>query len=82
MLRSVVLSVANRPAVRKAVTGGIGRRVALRFVAGEELDHAIKVVEELNERGFDVSLDYLGENVTATTWLCPGANDAPAKSVV
>ena len=64
MLRSMVLSVANRTAVRKAVTGGLGRRVALRFVAGEELDQAVAVVHRLNERGFDVSLDYLGENVS------------------
>jgi proline dehydrogenase len=67
VLRSLILAVANRPAIRRLVTGGAGRRVALRFVAGEDLDDALAVVKSLNERGFLVSLDYLGENVTDQT---------------
>lgn len=63
MLRSVVLGIANRPLVRRLATGGPGRRVALRFVAGEQLDDAIAVIRSLNARGADVSLDHLGENV-------------------
>ena len=64
MFRNVVLGVARRPFVRRIATGGAGRRVALRFVAGETLDDAIRVISDLNERGADVSIDYLGENVT------------------
>ncbi len=64
MLRGAVLGIANRSFVRKAVTGGLGRRVALRFVAGETLDDAIEVVRSVNAQGALVSLDYLGENVT------------------
>lgn len=63
-LRGAILKVANRSPVRRMVTGGIGRRVALRFVAGEELEDALEVVKVLNGRGMSVSLDYLGENVT------------------
>jgi proline dehydrogenase len=59
----VVLGVANRKLVQRAVTGGAGRRVALRFVAGEHLDDAIAVTRSLNEAGAAVSLDFLGENV-------------------
>ena len=64
MLRSTVLGIANLGFVRRVVTGGPGRRVALRFVAGEQLDDAIAVVRGLNARGASASLDHLGENVT------------------
>jgi proline dehydrogenase len=63
MLRSVILAVANRPFVRKLATGKAGRRVALRFVAGEDVEDALAVVKALNEHGMTASLDYLGENV-------------------
>jgi proline dehydrogenase len=63
-LRSVILAVANRPLVKRLVTGGAGRRVALRFVAGEDLEDALKVVKALNEQRMTASIDYLGENVT------------------
>ena len=63
-LRGLILAIANRRMVRRLVTGGAGRRVALRFVAGEDLEDALKVVKTLNERGMTASIDYLGENVT------------------
>ncbi|MGZ4141907.1 MAG: proline dehydrogenase family protein [Actinomycetota bacterium] len=64
MFRSVVLGVANRRFVRRAVTGGIGRKVALRFVAGEDLDHAIDAIRTISQTHMTVTLDHLGENVT------------------
>ncbi len=67
VLRGLILAVANRPMVRRMVTGGAGRRVALRFVAGEDLEDALKVVKQLNERGMSASIDYLGENVADAT---------------
>ena len=63
MLRSLILAVANRPFVRKLATGRAGRLVARRFVAGEDIEDALKAVKALNERGMTASLDYLGENV-------------------
>ncbi|MBI4729618.1 MAG: proline dehydrogenase family protein, partial [Acidobacteria bacterium] len=64
MFRAAVLAVAGRPGVRRMATGGIGRRVALRFVAGEDLDAALRVTGEVNATGGAVSLDHLGENVS------------------
>jgi proline dehydrogenase len=64
VLRQVVLGIAERRSVRKLATGGVGRRVALRFVAGETLDQALEVIRSLNARGAEVSIDHLGENVT------------------
>ena len=42
----------------------VGRRVALRFVAGETLDEAVVAARRCNEAGMTVSLDHLGEHVT------------------
>jgi proline dehydrogenase len=42
----------------------VGRRVSLRFVAGETLEEAIVVALEANRRGMPVSLNCLGEHVT------------------
>jgi proline dehydrogenase len=53
--------------MRRIVTGGLGRRVAMRFIAGEDIEDALKVVKMLNERGMTASIDYLGENVTDAT---------------
>lgn len=64
LIRSGILAVAHGRVFRRAITSGVGRRVALRFVAGESLDDAVGVIRSLNARGAAVSLDYLGENVT------------------
>lgn len=40
------------------------RRVVDRFVAGADLEDAVKVIKELNGRGIGGSLDLLGEGVT------------------
>jgi proline dehydrogenase len=44
---------------------GFARRAARRFVAGEQLDDAIRVVGELNEKGINATLDHLGEHTTS-----------------
>ncbi len=41
------------------------RNLAMRFVAGETLDDAIRVVRELNQKNILGTLDHLGENVTS-----------------
>lgn len=38
--------------------------IAKRFVAGETLDRALPKVEQINDKGIAVALDFLGENVT------------------
>ena len=65
MLRSAVLAVTERQLTNKVVTETtVGRRVAKRFVAGEELAEAIAVAVALNQAGMVVSLDHLGEHVS------------------
>lgn len=48
-----------------------GRALAGRFVAGETLDEAVEVARKLNDEGFLVSLDLLGEEVRdeESAWL-------------
>jgi proline dehydrogenase len=40
-------------------------RAASRFVAGETIEDAINITRGLNDRGFNVTLDHLGESTTA-----------------
>jgi proline dehydrogenase len=64
LFRAPVLWFANSPLVRRLVTGaGPGRRLALRFVAGETLDDGMRVARQLNDRAAGAMLDHLGENV-------------------
>lgn len=66
MIRSTVLAVTGRDTVRRLVTETTaGRSVAGRFVAGDHLEDAVAVVEELNAAGMSVSMDHLGEHVAA-----------------
>lgn len=63
-VRNLVLGVAGEPHIHDFIVRGPGRGLAKRFVAGESLDDALTVAEDLTARGFRVSLDYLGEAVS------------------
>lgn len=60
-----VLAVTSRSSVRKLFSeSAAGRRLSLRFVAGETVGDAVAAARTLNEMGARVSLDHLGEHVT------------------
>jgi proline dehydrogenase len=60
----MVVSTTQARPVEKLVTGTRpGKALARRFVAGDNLDDAIRVAKTLNAEGFLVSLDLLGEEV-------------------
>ena len=66
MLRSLFIYLSTALWARKIITGwGFARRAAARFVAGEKLEEAIRVVKELNARGIYATLDHLGEHTTS-----------------
>jgi proline dehydrogenase len=44
---------------------GAGRRLSSRFVAGLEIDDALRVAEDVNRQGMAVTLDSLGESVSS-----------------
>ncbi len=65
-LRAPALWLTDLPPVRRVITSSsLGRRVALRFVAGESLEEGIAVARRLNESGVAAMLDHLGENVSS-----------------
>ncbi len=43
----------------------LGRRMSARFVAGMEIEDALRVAERLNAQGMSVTLDSLGESVNS-----------------
>jgi proline dehydrogenase len=45
----------------------VGRRLSSRFVAGLEIEDALRVAEAVNRQGMAVTLDSLGESVTSET---------------
>ena len=54
------LLVTGLPAVPKPIVG----RVASRYVAGEELADAVRVIRDLNQQGAMATVDVLGEEVS------------------
>jgi len=66
LLRSAFIALStNKPLRRFSESSSLGRRLSSRFVAGLEIDDALRIAESLNNRGFLVSLDSLGESVTS-----------------
>ncbi len=61
--RATLLSLAGSESVKNAVTSapGIGD-IVMRFAAGESDDDAIRATSDLQDEGFAVTLDYLGED--------------------
>jgi proline dehydrogenase len=53
------LIVATLPAVPKTIV----RQFANRYIAGEEISDAVRVVKELNRQGILATLDVLGEDI-------------------
>ncbi len=65
MLRSFLIYLSKAAWARRMVTGwSVAWRAASRFVAGEKMEDAIRVVKELNSKGIHATLDHLGENTT------------------
>ena len=65
ILRDAFLALSTNGLVRDFVVNfPLSRRVSRRFVAGEKLEEAIRVVQKLNEQNIRVTFDQLGESVT------------------
>ncbi len=67
MLRSFLIYLSKAGWAQKLVTSwGIAWRAASRFVAGEKVADAIRVIRELNKKGINATLDHLGEHTSTT----------------
>lgn len=66
ILRSAFIALSrNRNLRRFSESSTLGTRLSSRFVAGLEIEDALRVAESLNKQGMSVSLDSLGESVTS-----------------
>jgi len=64
MLRALFISLSENRSLRgMAERSAIGRRLSSRFVAGTQVDDALRVTQTVNQKGQSVSVDNLGENV-------------------
>ena len=65
MLGPVLLAAARSDGIRRLVSSApVTRPVVNRFVAGEQLDPCLRTVRSLTDRGLQVTLDHLGEDIT------------------
>jgi proline dehydrogenase len=65
MFRSLFIYLSKAAWARKIVTNWkFAWRAASRFVAGETLDDGIRVIQLLNRKGINATLDHLGEHTT------------------
>lgn len=65
VLRSAFIALSHNRSLRKfAEHASLGGRFASRFVAGFEIDDAVRVCSQVNAQGMHVTLDSLGESVT------------------
>jgi proline dehydrogenase len=63
-LRSLLISLSESRSLRTvAERSSIGKRISGRFVAGTQVEDALRVTQSLNQAGLSVSIDNLGENV-------------------
>jgi len=66
LLRSAFISLSRNRLLRRFCERSLaGRRLSARFVAGMEIEDALRVAEAVNGQGIAVTLDSLGESVTS-----------------
>ncbi|WP_299028570.1 proline dehydrogenase family protein [uncultured Thermanaerothrix sp.] len=67
MLRALLISLSKAEWAKHLVTRWrVAWRVASRFIAGETLEEATRVIRVLNEAGLNATVDHLGEHTTDT----------------
>jgi len=65
VLRAFFISLSESRSLRAfAERSTIGQRLSSRFVAGTEVEDALRATQAVNRAGMSVSIDNLGENVT------------------
>jgi proline dehydrogenase len=65
VLRTLFISLSESSRLRAvAERSSIGQKFSSRFVAGKQVDDALRATRTVNQSGCSVSIDNLGENVT------------------
>jgi proline dehydrogenase len=65
ILRSSFIALSRNPTIRKfSEQSSVGRRMSSRFVAGMQIEDALRAAEGLNANGITATLDSLGESIS------------------
>lgn len=65
MVRAALITLSESRALRAlAEKSALGQRLSGRFVAGTQIEDALRAASSLNQAGLSVSVDNLGENVS------------------
>jgi proline dehydrogenase len=65
LLRSAFIALSTNQTLRRfSESSSAGRKLSSRFVAGLEVEDALRAAERLNKQGMAVTLDSLGESVS------------------
>ncbi|NGO43267.1 proline dehydrogenase family protein [Streptomyces ureilyticus] len=81
MLGPVILAASRSDKMRRLVSAApVTKPVVERFIAGEAVDDVVPVVKHLADRGLEVSLDVVGEDIT-TPGQSTAARDAYLKLI-
>ncbi len=65
VLRSAFIALSHNRSLRKfAEQSSVGGKLSSRFVAGLEIEDALRVCAQVNKQGMHVTLDSLGESVS------------------
>jgi len=76
MLRTFLIYLSKAAWAQRLIIGWrFAWRAASRFVAGNSIQEALAVVQNLNARGINVTLDHLGENTTTRQEACKATED-------
>lgn len=76
MFRSFLIYLSKAAWAQRLVTGWkFAWKTASRFVAGNTIQDAINVVQELNQRGINATLDHLGESTSTHEEAVKAADD-------
>ena len=66
ILRSAFIALSHNRSLRRfSEHSSLGTRLNKRFIAGMEIEDALRVAEAVNRQGISVTLDSLGESVTS-----------------
>ncbi|MEU7279367.1 proline dehydrogenase family protein [Streptomyces sp. NPDC045431] len=65
MLGPVILAASRSDKMRRFVSAAPGtKQVVARFIAGERVDQIVPIVREMADKGLEVTLDVVGEDIT------------------
>ncbi len=68
LLRSAFIALSHNRSLRRfCENSSLGTALSARFIAGMDIQDALRVAESVNKQGITVTLDSLGESVTSDT---------------